>query len=309
MDRFLEMQTFNAVVDAGSFVKAANTLAMSKAAVSRYVLDMETRLGVRLLHRTTRRLSLTDEGQIFYASSKELLAELAEAEEEITARNDTASGLLRINAPFTFGVLHLAPLWGAFRVQHPKVKLEVTLADRLVDLVEEGFDVAIRIARLENSTLVSKRLATTRMVLCASPQYLKQHGAPTHPSELAGHAVISYSYLSTRDEWHFTGPQGPVSVKTNPCFHTNNGDTCRAAALASQGIILQPSFLVGDDVATGALLELMPQFRSLELGIYAVYPTRKHVSPKVRALIDFLTHHFSQPGMTWQMSCPVTVPI
>lgn len=299
MDRFLEMQTFNAVVDAGSFVKAADALAMSKAAVSRYVVDMETRLGVRLLHRTTRRLSLTDEGQIFYVRSKELLAELAEAEDEITSRSDAASGLLRINAPFTFGVLHLAPLWGAFRVRHPNVKLDVTLADRLVDLVEEGYDVAIRIANLENSTLVSKRLATTRMVLCASPQYLKLHGTPKHPGELADHAVISYSYWSTKDEWPFKGPLGPVSVKTNPCIHTNNGDTCRAAALASQGIILQPSFLVGDDLASGALVELMPEFRSLELGIYAVYPSRKHVSPKVRALIDFLTNHFSQPGMTW----------
>jgi DNA-binding transcriptional LysR family regulator len=299
MDRFLEMQTFNAVVDAGSFVKAADALAMSKAAVSRYIVDMETRLGVRLLHRTTRRLSLTDEGQIFYARSKELLAELAEAEDEITSRSDAASGLLRINAPFTFGVLHLAPLWGAFRAQHPKVKLDVTLADRLVDLVEEGYDVAIRIANLENSTLVSKRLATTRMVLCASRQYLNLHGTPKHPSELTGHSVISYSYLSTKDEWHFKGPLGPVSVKTNPCIHTNNGDTCRAAALASQGIILQPSFLVGDDLAAGALVELMPEFRSLELGIYAVYPTRKHVLPKVRALLDFLTYHFSQPGMTW----------
>lgn len=299
MDRFLEMQTFNAVVDAGSFVKAADALAMSKAAVSRYVVDMETRLGVRLLHRTTRRLSLTDEGQIFYVRSKELLAELAEAEDEITSRSDDASGLLRVNAPFTFGVLHLAPLWGAFRAQHPKVKLDVMLADRLVDLVDEGYDVAIRIANLENSTLVSKRLASTRMVLCASPQYLKLYGTPKHPSELADHAVISYSYWSTKDEWHFKGPRGPVSVKTNPCIHTNNGDTCRAAALASQGIILQPSFLVGDDLASGTLVELMPEFRSLELGIYALYPTRKHVSPKVRALIDFLTNHFSQSGMTW----------
>ena len=299
MDRFLEMQTFNAVVDAGSFVKAADALAMSKAAVSRYVVDMEIRLGVRLLHRTTRRLSLTDEGQIFYVRSKELLAELAEAEDEITSRRDAASGLLRVNAPFTFGVLHLAPLWGAFRALHPKVQLDVTLADRLVDLVEDGYDVAIRIANLESSTLVSKRLATTRMVLCASPEYLKLYGTPMHPSELADHAVISYSYWSTRDEWHFQGPQGPVSVKTKPCIHTNNGDTCRAAALASQGIILQPSFLVGGDLACGALVELMPEFRSLALGIYAVYPTRKHVSPKVRALIDFLTNHFSQAGMTW----------
>ena len=299
MDRFLEMQTFNAVVDAGSFVKAAEALAMSKAAVSRYVVDMETRLGVRLLHRTTRRLSLTEEGQVFYGRSKELLAELAEAEDEISSRSHAASGLLRINAPFTFGVLHLAPLWGAFMAQNPKVKLDVTLADRLVDLVEEGYDMAIRIASLENSTLVSKRLASTRMLLCASPQYLALHGTPKEPAELAAHAVISYSYWSTRDEWHFTGPQGPVSVKTNPCIHTNRGDTCRAAALAHQGVILQPDFLVGPDLAVGTLVEVLPQYRSLELGIYAVYPTRKHVSAKVRALIDFLAAHFAQTRPSW----------
>ena len=299
MDRFLEMQTFNAVVDAGSFVKAADALDMSKAAVSRYVVDMETRLGVRLLHRTTRRLSLTDEGQVFYSRSKELLAELAEAEEELTSRSHAASGLLRITAPFTFGVLHLAPLWGAFRSQHPKVKLDVTLADRLVDLVEEGYDVAIRIARLDNSTLVSKRLASTRMVLCASPQYLALQGTPKEPADLAQHAVISYSYWSTRDEWHFDGPQGPVSVKTQPCISTNSGDTCRAAALAHQGVILQPSFLVGPDIKAGTLVELLPQFRSIELGIYAVYPTRKHVSAKVRALIDFLAAHFAQTRALW----------
>jgi len=299
MDRFLEMQTFNAVVDAGSFVKAAEALKMSNAAVSRYVVDMENRLGVRLLHRTTRRLALTEEGHVFYARSKELLDELAAAEDEITSRSDAVSGLLRINAPFTFGVLYLAPLWGAFRALHPKVKLDVTLADRLVDLVEEGYDVAIRIATLQSSTLVSKRLATTRMVLCASPQYLALRDTPRHPSELADHAVISYSYWSTKDEWHFKGPAGAVSVKTDPCIHTNNGDTCRAAALAGQGIILQPSFLVGADLASGALLELMPEFRSLELGIYAIYPTRKHVSPKVLALIDFLTTHLARPGATW----------
>ena len=294
MDRFLEMQTFHAVVDAGSFVKAAEALSLSKAAVSRYVADMETRLGVRLLHRTTRRLSLTDEGQMFYARSKELLAELEEAEAEVSSRSEAATGLLRVNAPFTFGILQLAPLWGQFKALHPKVALDITLADRLVDLVEEGYDVAIRIATLASSTLVSQQLATTRMVLCSSPGYLAQHGRPTHPSELAAHAVIAYVYWATRDEWRFDGPGGAVSVKTQPIMSTNNGDTCRALALAHQGVILQPSFLVGPDLAAGTLVELMPEYKSLELGIYAVYPTRKHVPAKVRALVDFLQTHFSR---------------
>ncbi|WP_309684746.1 LysR family transcriptional regulator [Polaromonas sp.] len=299
MDRFLEMQTFGAVVDAGSFVKAADALGMSKAAVSRHVGDLEARLGVRLLHRTTRRLSLSGEGQVFYARSKELLAGVDEAEAEITSRSGAASGLLRVNAPVTFGIRHLAPLWGVFRARYPKVTLDVTLADRVVDLVEEGYDMAIRIATLPSSTLISKRLATTRMVLCASPQYLLAHGVPGDPAELAAHAVVSYSYWSTKDEWHFDGPQGHVSVKTNPCMHTNSGDTCRAAALAHQGVILQPTFLVGNDLAAGTLVELMPEFRSIELGIYAIYPTRKHVAPKVRALVDFLAEHFAQTSSAW----------
>ncbi|WP_114974064.1 LysR family transcriptional regulator [Rhodoferax ferrireducens] len=299
MDRFLEMQTFNAVVDAGSFVKAADALDVSKAAVSRYVADLEARLGVRLLQRTTRRLSLTEEGQVFYARSKELLAGVEEAEIEVSSRSAAASGLLRVNAPLTFGIRHLAPLWGVFRSRYPNVTLDVTLADRVVDLVEEGYDVAIRIATLPSSTLISKRLASTRMVLCASPQYLELHGVPRQPADLATHAVISYSYWSTKDEWHFDGPQGPVSVKTHPCLHTNNGDTCRAAALAHQGVILQPTFLVGEDLAVGTLVELMPEFHSLEMGIYAVYPTRKHVSPKVRALVEFLAGHFAQTRDAW----------
>jgi DNA-binding transcriptional LysR family regulator len=299
MDKFLEMQTFAAVVDAGSFVKAADALAMSKAAVSRYVGDLESRLGVRLLHRTTRSLSLTEEGQVFHARCKELLSEVDEAEAEITSGIADASGLVRVNAPVTFGIRHLAPLWGEFRAMHPQVTLDVTLADRVVDLVEEGYDLAIRIATLPNSTLISKRLSTTRMVLCASPQYLEERGRPRHPAELAEHAIIAYSYWSTKDEWHFDGPQGKVSVRTQPCMHTNSGDTCRAAALVHQGVILQPSFLVGEDLLTGTLVELMPEFKSIDLGIYAVYPTRKHVSPKVRVLIDFLVDCFSQPRFSW----------
>jgi DNA-binding transcriptional LysR family regulator len=296
MDRFAEMQTFAAVVDAGSFVKAAEALAMSKAAVSRYVGELEARLGVRLLHRTTRRLSLTEEGQLFHARCRDLLAELAEAEAEITRGIAEASGLVRVNAPVTFGILHLAPLWGRFRALHPKVALDITLNDRVVDLVEEGYDLAVRIAALPDSTLVSKRLSTTRMLLCASPRYLADHGTPSHPGELAQHAVMAYSYLATRDEWHFDGPQGRVSVRTQPWLRTNSGDTCRTAALAHQGIVLQPSFMVGDDVGAGRLVEVLPAYRGVELGIHAVYPTRKHVSPKVRLLIDFLGEAFRTPG-------------
>ncbi|NPC56940.1 LysR family transcriptional regulator [Caenimonas soli] len=295
MDKFQEMRNFAAVADAGSFVGAADALGVSKAAVSRYVGELESRLGVRLLHRTTRKLSLSEEGEVFYVRCKTLLAELDEAEAEITSRSGEASGGLKINAPVTFGVLHLASLWGQFRERHPKVSLDVTLADRVVDLVEEGYDLAVRIARMADSSLITRKLSTTRVVLCASPEYLKRAGWPEHPSELADHAVLAYSYWSGGDDWPFEGPDGAVSVKVHPAIRTNSGDTCRAGALQHQGIILQPTFLVGNDLATGALVELMPEYRSLELGIYAVYPSRKHVSPKVRLLIDFLVESFKAP--------------
>jgi DNA-binding transcriptional LysR family regulator len=295
MDKFQEMRTFAAVVDAGSFVRAAEALEMSKAAVSRYVTELETRLGVRLIQRTTRKLSLTAEGEVFHARCQALLAEIEEAEAEITAKSGEAAGLVKVNVPVSFGILHLATLWGEFRARHPKVSFDVTLSDRVVDLVEEGFDLAVRIARLPASSLISRKLASTRMVLCAAPQYLQAAGTPRHPAELTQHAVLAYSLWASGDEWRFAGPDGAASVKTSPCIRTNSGDTCRAAALQGQGIVMQPSFLVGPDLAAGHLVELMPQYRGLELGIHAVYPTRKHVSTKVRLLIDFLVEAFRVP--------------
>jgi DNA-binding transcriptional LysR family regulator len=294
MDRFLELRVFVQVAEAGSFVKAADQLAMSKAAVSRYVGELETRLGVRLMQRTTRRLSLTEEGQAFHARSKEVLAALEEAEAEASARGLEPTGLIRVNAPVTFGIQHLAPLWGEFRQLHPGVTFDITLSDRVVDLVDEGYDLAVRIASLPSSMLVSRRIATTRMVLCASPQYLRAHGRPKRPEDLATHAVVAYSYFSSGDEWKFQGPDGAASVKVQPCIHANNGDTCRAAALAHQGIILQPTFLVGPDLDAGTLVELMPRYRAGEIGIYLVYASRKHVPPKVRRLVDFLAERFRE---------------
>jgi DNA-binding transcriptional LysR family regulator len=294
MDRFAEMKVFTAVADAGSFVAAADALGMSKAAVSRHVNDLEARLGVRLMQRTTRRLSLTEEGQVFQARSRELLAGVDEAEAEVSARTATATGLLRISAPVTFGILHLAPLWGQFRAKHPQVAFDITLSDRTADLVEEGFDMAVRIATLPNSSLVSRRLASTRLVACASPAYLRRHGKPREPADLKAHEVIAYSYWSGGDEWAFDGAEGRVAVTTRPCMRTNNGDTCRAAALAGQGIVLQPTFLIGDDLAAGKLVEVMPRYRAIELGIYAVVPSRKHLATKTRKLIAFLVDAFAK---------------
>ena len=296
MDKFQEMASFVAVVEAGSFVGAADATGLSKAAVSRHVAELEQRLGARLLHRTTRRLSLTDDGQLFFTRAKEMLAAIDEAESEISSRSGEPSGLLRINAPLTFGVLHLAPLWGRFAQLYPKVSLDIELSDRVVDLVEEGYDLAVRITNLPNSQLVSRRLASTRMVACASPQYLALHGTPKHPRELAQHEVISYSYWAARNEWTFTAPDDSlVTVRTHARIHANNGDTCRAAALDHQGIILQPDFLVADDLRRGDLVELLPTYRAMTLGIHAVYPSRKHLPIKTRRLVDFLVEAFAAP--------------
>lgn len=295
MDKFQEMQVFAAVVEAGSFTRAAAALGMSKAAVSRQVGELEERLGVRLLHRTTRKLSPSTEGEIFHARCRELLDNLEEAEAEISARHGEASGLLKVNVPVTFGLMHLAQLWPALLGRHPHLALDITLSDRVADLVEEGFDLAVRIGQLPASSLISRKLASTRLVLCASPGYLHARGTPQVPQDLAGHEVVSYSLFSEGEHWSFTGPQGLETVKVSPRLRTNSGDTCRAAALLHQGVILQPSFIVGADLAAGALVELMPAYRSLVLGIHAVYPSRKFVSPKVRLAIDFLVEAFAQP--------------
>jgi DNA-binding transcriptional LysR family regulator len=296
MDRFQEMKVFSAVVEAGSFTGASDVLDMSKAAVSRHVAELEERLGVRLLHRTTRKLSPTTEGEIFHARCRELLDNLDEAEAEITSRSGEASGLLKVNVPVTFGLMHLAPLWPALLARHPKLELDITLSDRVADVVEEGFDLAVRIGQLPASSLISRKLASTRMVLCASPGYLQRRGEPAHPDQLPQHDVISYSLFSSGENWSFTGPDGQASVKVAPRVRTNSGDTCRAAALQHQGVVLQPTFIVGEDLAQGTLREIMTGYRSIELGVYAVYPTRKFVSPKVRLLIDFLVEAFAAPA-------------
>lgn len=295
MDRALEMQVFCTVIDKGTFVGAADALEMSKAAISRYVSALEERLGARLLHRTTRKLSLTEEGRQFYHQAREVLALMDQAEEAVSSAAPEPSGVLRVNAPVSFGVLHLAPLWGAFMSAHPNVELDISLNDRLVDLVDEGFDAAIRIARMENSSLVGRRLAGTRMCLCASPDYLARHPPLRTLTDLAEHGVIAYTNFATGNEWPFDGPDGHVSVRTRSSVRCNNGDTCRSIALAGGGIALQPSFMVGEDLRSGALVEILPEYRSIELGIYVVYPTRKHLASKVRALISFLTERFAHP--------------
>ena len=296
MDRALEMEVFCSIVDRGSFVGAAEPLGISKAAVSRYVSGLEERLGVRLLHRTTRSLSLTEEGRQFYEQARDVLTMMAEAESAVSSAGPEASGVIRINAPLSFGVLHLAPVWGDFMRAYPKVELDISLNDRIVDLVEEGFDIAVRIARMESSTLVGRRLASTRMRLCASPAYLESHPPIRELADIANHGVIAYSNYASGSEWFFEGPRGQEGVRTRSVVRCNNGDTCRAITLSGEGISLQPSFMVAEDIRRGNLVEILPEYRSVELGIYAVYPTRKHLPQKVRVLINFLVERFANPS-------------
>lgn len=296
MDSIREIRSFIEVVEANSFVGAAEVNGLSKQAVSRHVLELERRLGLRLLNRTTRRLSLTTEGRAYFQRVKELVDELDGLEQELASGSAEPIGRLRVAAPLTFGILQLAPLWGPFLERYSRISLEVDLNDRVVDLVEEGYDLAIRIMDLPSSQLVSRKLASTRLVLCASPDYLKVHGKPATPEELKNHRVISYSYLTTGDEWELIGPDGTLTrVRLRSRLHTNSGDTCRAAALANQGIVYQPEFLVAADLQAGRLVKLLTDFQGREIGIHAIYASREHLPMKTRLLVDYLASALSEP--------------
>jgi DNA-binding transcriptional LysR family regulator len=296
MDQFKEIESFVAVAQLGSFVKAADRLGLSKAMVSRNVSELEARLGVRLMQRTTRRLSLSDAGAEYLQRCVQILGELHDANAAVSASAVQAQGVLKISAPLTFGIRHLAPLWGEFLRIHPRVELEVNLNDRVVDLIEEGYDLAVRIGQLYSSSLIARRIAGTRLVLCASPRYLQQAAPIQGLDDITDHDVISYTYLATGERWHFTGPGGARSIEVRPRLRSNSGDTCRAAALADQGIVFQPSFLVGEDLKAGRLVEILPQYAGTEMDISVVYPSRHHLSHKVRAMVEFLGAAFAQAG-------------
>lgn len=289
MNPVLEMSIFVTVVNEGSFIRAAEKLQMSKAAVSRHINQLETRLNVLLLQRTTRRLAITEEGRIFYTQAKEILALIDEAEAQLFPHHSEPSGLLRINVPVSFGILHLAPLWKKFMARYPKIELDITLNDRSIDLLSEGYDLAIRIAHLKDSSLISRKLASTRIVVCASPAYLQQHGTPKNLTDLAEHQIITYRQQGAETDWRIRQDDGDIAIfRFKAAIQTNNGDTCRQIALHDGGVIRQPTFLVGDDLARGDLVEILPEYSQEKLGIYAVYPTRKFLPLRVRRLVDFL---------------------
>lgn len=292
MDRLRAFEVFVAVVSRQGFARAAETLDTSPANVTRYIAELESHLGTRLLNRHSRKLSLTESGEALYERARAILADVDEAVAVTSAATLRPQGRLRVNAPLSFGLLHLASRWPRFARMHPQVELDVSLIDRVVDVVEEGFDLAIRISRAGSTAHAARKLATSRNVVCASPEYLRAHGTPATPAELARHACIVYEYVGS--EWTLLDADGrPQSVRVRAAMQTNNGDTAAAAARAGLGIVWQPTFLVGPDLRAGRLVPLLPGWRVQDIDILAVYPSRRQLSAKVRAVIDFLADEFS----------------
>lgn len=289
MDRLRAFEIFVTVVARGSFTRAAEVLDTSPANVTRYVSELESHLNTRLLNRSSRKLSLTEGGEALYERAKSILEDVAETEALASSASLQPRGRLRINAPLSFGILILAPLWPRFMARYPDVELDVVLIDRVVDIVEEGYDLAVRISLAGSTSHIARKLGSSCNVVCASPDYLAQHGHPDVPADLARHRCLGYTYGATADDWHFVDAVGQSHVvKVDWAMRSNNGDTARAAALAGAGIIWQPTFLIGDDLRAGRLVPVLPGYRMPDIDIQAIYASRRHLSAKVRVMVDFL---------------------
>lgn len=294
MEHLSDIAVFVRVVEAGSFTAAAEQLGLSQSAVSKCVTRLETHLGTRLLNRSTRKFSLTEAGSALHARGRRALDELEQAELEVARLQTEPRGVLRVNAPMSFGILHLAPALAKFLNHYPALTVDLQLDDRIVDLVEEGFDCAIRIKALTDSALVARKLAPCRMAVCASPDYLKRRGTPTTPDALRDHACLVYTYRDDPNEWVFRGPDNrELKVAVGGRLRCNNGLIHRDAALAGLGILVTPTFYVGDELRSGRLQTILTDYTPIpEPSLYVVYPERRHLSPKVRAFVDFLAARF-----------------
>lgn len=288
------MRVFAAVVDAGSFARAADKLDLSRGMTSRYVAQIEAHLGVRLLNRTTRRQSLTEAGQDYYQRATQVLAMVEEAEHSAAEGSAEPRGTLRVSAPVAFGARHLGPAIGAWLRRHRQVKADLTLNDRVVDLVEEGFDMAVRIARRIDPGLVARPITRARLVACAAPAYLKEHGTPKSPADLARHNCLTYAYAGHQGEWRFTRRGRNQAVKVSGNVHGNNGDILCSAAAEGLGVIVQPTFLVYELLREKKLVRILEGWETDYSTLYAVYPSRQFLTPKVRSFIDFLVERFGR---------------
>ena len=298
MDTLSNIKAFIQVVEAGSFALAAERLNISRAMVSKHVQNLEDRLGVRLLNRTTRRLSLTEAGTAYYERCGAVLDALDEADLAAAQLAFTPKGTLKVNPPVAFGTRHLYPAIAEYLRTYPEVKLDLTLEDQVVDLVKDGVDMALRIGQLADSSLVARRLAPARLAVCGSPAYFSKWGVPRTPEELKRHNCLGYAYTEFPETWRFTGRDGEHAIQISGNMRANNGEVLRAAAIDGLGVALQPTFIVGDDIKAGTLQAVLTNYAPEEISIYAVYPSRRHLSAKLRMFIDFLTTRFG-PEPYW----------
>lgn len=294
MDRLTEMEAFAMVVDQGGFTDAARKMGVSKSAVSKHVSSLEARLGARLLNRTTRRVSPTEIGLAYYDRARRVLNDAGEADAMVNAMQSEPNGLLRISVATDFGVKHLSPVLAGFLHQFPEIQINMVLNNRYVELISEGFDLALRVGDLEDSTLRARKLATTSKRMIAAPSYLEKFGHPKRIDDLSDHKLLHYSNQSSGNLWKVTAPSGEKrQVRTGGWLTVNDGQSLLNAAKTGLGIAYLPSFLFEDALSRGDVVEVLPDLPYDDLGIYAVYPPGRFTQPKVRAFIDFLVHEFS----------------
>jgi DNA-binding transcriptional LysR family regulator len=298
MDRLTSMEIFVRVAEAGSFAAVAGRRSISATMVGKHIAALEERLGGRLLHRTTRRQSLTDLGREYYQASKQILAQVAEADAGATALTTTPRGLLRVNAPVSLGTSILAPALAEYLARCPEVDVELHLDDRVVDLAEEGYDAAIRIGPLADSRLVARPLGPYRLIPCASPAYLAAHGTPRRPRDLAEHNCLGFTHWAEGDEWPFVGPTGEERIAVKGRLRASNGQALRMAALRGLGIILQPEPLLAEDLASGSLVRLLPAFQGPSRPMHLVFLQQRRLTPKVRSFIEFVVAHLGKRTVT-----------
>lgn len=294
MDRFQSLLAFTKVVEAGSFAGAAERLDRSVSAVSRQIAELEAHLGARLLNRTTRKLSLTEAGRAFHERVVQLMAELDDAENAITAHAVVPHGTLKVTASISFGTCYLAPAIAEFQRRHPQLRFDVELSDHRRDLVDEGLDLAIRIGDIGSRALIARRIGVSQMICCAAPGYLATHSEPRTPDDLAGHPCLTYAYSSAGNAWRFADARGLAhEVKVSGPLHANNGAMLAALAVAGAGVALAPDFIIAGDVRAGRLVPLLPGYPAPSINIVAAYPSRRHLSAKVRSFIDYLVQRFA----------------
>lgn len=299
MDTLDLMRTFLSVVDTDSFTRAGSKLGKSKALVSKHVSELEARLGARLLHRTTRSIGVTEIGRAYYERAQQILADFDNLEDQIRSQSGTPRGLLKLTAPQTLGEMAVMDMATAFRRKYPAVELDILLADRTVDLVAEGFDVALRVATMTDSSLIARKLCSMRIPLCASPAYLERNGTPRRPEDLVQHHCIVDLNIRWRDSWRFERNGEPLVVKVRPAFSVNSACAVRDALTSSIGIGFCPGFAVAGDVRAGRLVTLFDDMVASSHGVYLVYPHRNHLSAKVRAFLDFTVDWYT-PVPPWE---------